>query len=196
MIPVCSPSWSIGGLASENLQQLSPAWGQANAPGEEQLGRQGRRGHHPRMCANFWARQSTVASATRICNDGETERGLSAPIPDNEAKCTAGITTPCSMYNTNGWFMKWRYFLSCTLATGSLVIVPEVRIPRVSGIRGAQIIPAPNNVPPAHVPGRELLSEAHDLQNRLAGFHVGLSFYNGCKKQCRHGITSPLVYIG
>jgi hypothetical protein len=45
------------------------------------------------------------------------------------------------MYNTNGGFMMWHYFLSCTLATGSLVIFPESRAPKVSEIRGAEIIP-------------------------------------------------------
>jgi hypothetical protein len=37
--------------------------------------------------------------------------------------------------------MNWHYFLSCTLATGSAVIFPDLRTPKVSEIRGAQIIP-------------------------------------------------------
>jgi hypothetical protein len=37
--------------------------------------------------------------------------------------------------------MNWHYFLSCTLATGSLVIFPESRTPKVSEIRGAEIVP-------------------------------------------------------
>src|SRR6201987_3664032 len=36
--------------------------------------------------------------------------------------------------------MKLHYFLSCTLATGSLVIFRELRTPRVSEIRGAHTI--------------------------------------------------------
>ena len=36
--------------------------------------------------------------------------------------------------------MKLHYFLSCTLATGSLAIFPELRTPKVSEIRGTQII--------------------------------------------------------
>jgi hypothetical protein len=38
-------------------------------------------------------------------------------------------------------FMRFHYFVSCTLATGLLGIFPELRTPGVSGIRGAQIIP-------------------------------------------------------
>lgn len=37
--------------------------------------------------------------------------------------------------------MKLHYFLSCTLATGSLVIFPELRTPKVSEMQKAQIIP-------------------------------------------------------
>ena len=36
--------------------------------------------------------------------------------------------------------MKWHYFLSCTLATGSLVIFPELRIPKVPETQGAHTI--------------------------------------------------------
>jgi hypothetical protein len=36
--------------------------------------------------------------------------------------------------------MKLHYFLSCTLATGSLVIFRELRTPRFSEIRGARTI--------------------------------------------------------
>jgi hypothetical protein len=36
--------------------------------------------------------------------------------------------------------MKWQYFVSGTLATGSLVIFPALRAPKVSEIRGAEII--------------------------------------------------------
>src|SRR6266446_10154298 len=36
--------------------------------------------------------------------------------------------------------MRLQYVLSCTLATGSLLIFPELRAPAVSQIRGAQII--------------------------------------------------------
>jgi hypothetical protein len=36
--------------------------------------------------------------------------------------------------------MNWHYFVSCTLATGSAVIFPDSRTPKVSEIRGAQII--------------------------------------------------------
>ena len=37
--------------------------------------------------------------------------------------------------------MKLHYFLSCTLATGSLLIFPQLRTPKVSEIRAAQLIP-------------------------------------------------------
>jgi hypothetical protein len=37
--------------------------------------------------------------------------------------------------------MKWQYFVSSTLATGSLVTFPALRAPKVSEIRGAEIIP-------------------------------------------------------
>jgi hypothetical protein len=37
--------------------------------------------------------------------------------------------------------MKVHCFLSCALATGSLLIFPKLRTPKVSEIRGAQIIP-------------------------------------------------------
>ena len=37
--------------------------------------------------------------------------------------------------------MRLYYFLSCTLATGSLLIFPQLRTPKVSEIRGAQLIP-------------------------------------------------------
>src|SRR5260370_3380143 len=37
--------------------------------------------------------------------------------------------------------MKWNYLLSCTPATGSLVIFPELNTPKVSETRRAQIIP-------------------------------------------------------
>jgi hypothetical protein len=37
--------------------------------------------------------------------------------------------------------MKWQYFVSGTLATGSLVIFPTLRAPKVSESRGAEIIP-------------------------------------------------------
>jgi hypothetical protein len=37
--------------------------------------------------------------------------------------------------------MRVYYFLSCTLATGSLLIFPQSRTPKVSEIRGAQLIP-------------------------------------------------------
>jgi hypothetical protein len=37
--------------------------------------------------------------------------------------------------------MNWHYFLSCTLATGSAVIFPDLRTPKVSELRGAQISP-------------------------------------------------------
>jgi hypothetical protein len=37
--------------------------------------------------------------------------------------------------------MKWQYFVSGTLATGSLVIFPASSAPKVSEIRGAEIIP-------------------------------------------------------
>jgi hypothetical protein len=36
--------------------------------------------------------------------------------------------------------MNWHYFVSCTLATGSAVIFPDLRTPKVSDIRGAPII--------------------------------------------------------
>jgi hypothetical protein len=36
--------------------------------------------------------------------------------------------------------MKLHHFLSCTLASGSLVIFSEVRTPEVSQMRGTQII--------------------------------------------------------
>ncbi|MGA8482519.1 MAG: hypothetical protein WB696_31495 [Chthoniobacterales bacterium] len=36
--------------------------------------------------------------------------------------------------------MKLHYFLNCTLATGTLVIFPELTTPKVSETRGAQII--------------------------------------------------------
>src|SRR5258708_17940399 len=36
--------------------------------------------------------------------------------------------------------MKFHYFVSCTLATGSAVIFPDLRTPKVSEIRGAQIM--------------------------------------------------------
>jgi hypothetical protein len=48
------------------------------------------------------------------------------------------------MYNTNGRqvvFMKLYYFFRCTVASGSLLILPELQTPNVSEIRGAQIIP-------------------------------------------------------
>jgi hypothetical protein len=37
--------------------------------------------------------------------------------------------------------MNLHYFLSCTLAAGSLVISPELGIPARSDTRGAQMIP-------------------------------------------------------
>ncbi|HXO95094.1 MAG TPA: hypothetical protein VN857_00795, partial [Chthoniobacterales bacterium] len=37
--------------------------------------------------------------------------------------------------------MKVHCFLSCALATGSLLIFPKLRTPKVSEMRGAQIIP-------------------------------------------------------
>jgi hypothetical protein len=37
--------------------------------------------------------------------------------------------------------MRLYYFLSCTLATGSLLIFPHLRTPKVSEIRGTQLIP-------------------------------------------------------
>jgi hypothetical protein len=37
--------------------------------------------------------------------------------------------------------MRLYYFLSCTLATGSLLIFPQLLTPKVSEIRGAQLIP-------------------------------------------------------
>jgi hypothetical protein len=37
--------------------------------------------------------------------------------------------------------MKWNYLLSCTPATGSLAIFPELNTPKVSETRRAQIIP-------------------------------------------------------
>jgi hypothetical protein len=36
--------------------------------------------------------------------------------------------------------MNWHHFVSCTLATGSAVIFPDLRTPKVSDIRGDQII--------------------------------------------------------
>jgi hypothetical protein len=39
--------------------------------------------------------------AISIDNDGETERDLMSPIPNNEEECPPGITTRCTMYNTN-----------------------------------------------------------------------------------------------
>jgi hypothetical protein len=36
--------------------------------------------------------------------------------------------------------MNWHYFVGCTLATGSAVIFPDLRTPKVSEIRGAPII--------------------------------------------------------
>jgi hypothetical protein len=36
--------------------------------------------------------------------------------------------------------MNWHFFVSCTLATGSAVIFPDLRSSKVSEIRGAQII--------------------------------------------------------
>jgi len=37
--------------------------------------------------------------------------------------------------------MKLYYFFRCTVASGSLLILPELQTPNVSEIRGAQIIP-------------------------------------------------------
>ena len=89
--------------------------------------------------------------------------------------------------------MKWNYLLSCTPATGSLVIFPELNTPKVSETRRAQIIPGAQVTYDASLVSREsFLIEKW----RSMGFAMPIDGQTFTRDQYLEPVTDIMPVVG